>query len=64
MHEKNHFFIYLSCKDSIDTNPANSSYKFNVQLPEIIRIKGIWEVALTELKYLLDFTVQTSPSFC
>ena len=62
--ERNHdYWIYLSCKDSLAYNPQNKSNKFTVRLPEVLRFSEKWEVALTDLTYLSDFTVQKKPTF-
>ena len=62
--ERNHdYWIYLSCKDSLAYNPQNKSNKFTVRLPEVLRFSEKWEVALTDLTYLSDFTVQKNLLF-
>ena len=48
---QDHFYIYLSSKDSFDLYPLNDAGDFKVQLPEWILLSGHWDIALTEIEY-------------
>jgi hypothetical protein len=44
-----HFYLFLSSKDSNNFYPTNKASDFLVELPHIIYLEGKWEVALTEI---------------
>ena len=43
------FYLYLSSVDSVDYFPSNTLDNFIVKLPELYKLPGHWEVALTEI---------------
>ena len=43
------FYLYLSSVDSVDYFPSNTSDNFIVKFPELYKLPGHWEVALTEI---------------
>ena len=56
------FYLYLSSVDSVDYFPSNTSDNFIVKLPELYKLPGHWEVALTEI-HLPARAGQTAESF-
>ena len=56
------FYLYLSSVDSVEYFPSNTSDNFIVKLPELYKLRGHWEVALTEI-HLPARAGQTAESF-
>ena len=50
-YASNGFYLYLSSVDSVDYFPSNTSDNFIVKLPEVYKLPGHWEVALTEIHF-------------
>ena len=52
---ENQFYIVLPSNSSMDVYPNNTTACFTVNLPQEIRLKGEWEVGLSESHYPLTF---------
>ena len=51
MMESKQFYVYISSADSTDYFPDNEPSKFTVKLPETLRLRGKWQLALCEIQY-------------
>ena len=49
--QTNGFYLYLSSQDSTTYFPSNTTGHFVVKLPEVYKLPGHWEVALTEIHF-------------
>lgn len=49
------FYIVLPSNSSMDVYPNNTTACFTVNLPQEIRLKGEWEVGISEIHYPLTF---------
>ena len=57
------FYIHLSSTDSDNVYPHNIPADFQVQLPERLRFRGIWQCALAEIQYMSGSSMtKTIPS--
>ena len=48
------FYLHLSSEDSKTYFPGNDTGTFTVKLPEILQLKGSWEVALGKTSPLVE----------
>ena len=49
--ESNQFYVYLSSDDSKIYFPDNKAAHFTIKLPEILHLRGKWQLALCDIQY-------------
>ena len=47
--ESNSIYFFLSSDDSKNYHPDNVGHTFTVELPERVKLEGIWEAAICDI---------------
>ena len=61
MDYRDHYFLFLSCKDCLDIFPENKPSNFRIQLPTPLHLGSNWECALVDISFWPEFST-TKPT--